>query len=436
MPPRDNAAVLSSLHYHVKHFADTAYKAGVTIESLLPHAETTMRWLPSVEPDQRFFHGWDLKPFTQEWADHFIDFAYASSNLDSTVGFPWCAHGVHSYDELFAQHGSILPTLIYHRLQARMDFMEGEYQAAYTEDPDYAYPPINLIAMGLHDMTRLFIKNEPTKQSKLREGRPRIICNVSALDIFCTRLLATPLMDACIRDWDLPNRCVCTGMGLDDRSIEKIAYKVASLVKSVEARSGGPAVIESSDTKCHDWSTTAAAIYVGHQALLRKFNPPGPCGFSRAFMYEAVAMGRKIYVSPSGDMLEDRLPGKVSSGSLLTGLLNSVIRTMVEHATGVAGFYAMGDDGVGVRPANQPRTPNQLGYTITYADVPPDALFEFCSHLFKRDGSAEPQNPFKSLFRLLLHKPDRELLAQFKYEMRAWPALPQIVAVLEARWLR
>jgi hypothetical protein len=75
-----------------------------------------------------------------------------------------------------------------------------------------------------------------------------------------------------------------------------------------------------------------------------------------------------------------------------------------------------------------------LGLIVEEPDLP-EGVKEFCSTWFYPWGQAVPQTWARSMFRLLAHRPDPDLLQQFYYEMRGHPDRELMVAVVRESWI-
>lgn len=121
---------------------------------------------------------------------------------------------------------------------------------------------------------------------------------------------------------------------------------------------------------------------------------------------------RKVWLLSNNVLYSQETPGMQESGSRLTACRNSKVRVILAYLAGSDWAMAMGDDCV-EQWLSKPFDADaylRLGHEIEVAELPDDVDYEFCSHWFYGDGRVVPLGWAKTLYRLLSHVPDVDLL--------------------------
>lgn len=277
------------------------------------------------------------------------------------------------------------------------DFLKvnGEWRVANV---DLLYAMVNSWFDGTLDEfpLRVFIKREPHKIEKIKEGRLRLIMAVPLpLQVVDQLLFGTQNQ----REVDLFDTIPCApGWGItyggwrmvDSRAIglDRVAwdYSVPYWLLQLELRLRFNLCLNANDL----WKRSAIRRY---QELYH----------------------RPQFQLSSGAIYRQMQSGIVKSGAVNTISTNTHCQLLLHaYASFLSGsddtgyFLAMGDDTL------------QQGYNIAYIDelskivrLKPPVVGEFCSMLFKRGGVVEPLNYGKHLTNLLHQKPEH-LCASFR----------------------
>lgn len=141
----------------------------------------------------------------------------------------------------------------------------------------------------------------------------------------------------------------------------------------------------------------------------------------------------------AGNLFAQTIRGGMKSGEYVTSSSNSRIRVLSSYLIGAAWCIAMGDDSIEDPVEGAAEKYRDLGHLCKFYRVCEDN-FSFCSHLWKKDGSVEPESWARTLFRLLNQigtKAELEShLEQFRYEMRHSPRLADMEELLtELDWI-
>lgn len=274
---------------------------------------------------------------------------------------------------------------------------------------------IDLVEQGYTDAVCVMIKNEPHSLKKMNEGRYRVICLVSIADEIVSRLLNSKQNMAEIEQWaDIPSKA---GIGMTDVQASLFVRNIAQ-----DAESG--------DVKAWDFGVREWMMEDEDRVRVALAGQEFGSLYHRCLACRTYSTCRSLFVLSDGTVLEQLTPGIVKSGRYDTASTNSRIRVMVAAHVGVDDCKAMGDDSVeGPSPDKELRY-RRLGIEYSASEVPPGYV-EFCSHYWELNGcKAIPLNWAKTMFRLLAHAPDLDLLTQFEYEMRHLPELDELLLLL------
>lgn len=331
-------------------------------------------------------------------------------NMDATPGLPWLEFGCGTVESVLVDMPHQLCESVRERMITRLS----------AGSPSWEWvSPWGLVESGFRDPVRVFIKSEPHSEKKLMDDRYRLIMNTSLTDIVCDRIVLETLSRAEVDAWEtIPSK---PGMGLDDRSIEKLLQYVPRNKK-----------VRSSDVKAWDWSLLWWMFKACAEAEVRLHDVALDSELGRAILWSAYLTLLKVWVLRDGRYYEQMFLGAQESGSRPTAMRNSRIRVIMAFLAEALWAMAMGDDDAEVIEGDAVEAYRRFGLTVEYADLPPDVWFEFCSTWFYHDGRAKFQNHAKMFYRLLGREPDRLEWIQFCHELRA---SPEVLAIY-TEWIR
>lgn len=286
------------------------------------------------------------------------------------------------------------------------------------------YTSEELVRDGMCDPFKLFIKDEPHKQTKLREGRTRIIMNMSLVDNMVSRALFAMQNITEINAWNTISSK--PGMGLHDSGLQQLFKTISEATQSLDLAEGD---VSGWDWSVNDWELDAdlemrLALNNGYGTVWEKI--------ARAH-YECIK--NKVVVLSDGSMFAQSSPGILPSGWYNTSSTNSRLRVFSHHLAinledeecFVPGWcMAMGDDSVEQIFPDAINRYASLGKTMKMFNPIVDLDFEFCSTHFMGNWAAAPVNLDKQFMNFLQVVPideldARERLAQFEHELRHSP---------------
>jgi len=270
-----------------------------------------------------------------------------------------------------------------------------------------------LVREGICDPIKTFIKMEPHKISKLRDGKYRIISGVSVVDQIIDRLLFGPQNELEISQWDkTPSK---PGIGLDDEGLRTMAEWFNNCLASGRK-------LLASDISGWDWSVQEWELYCDLRCREKLSNAEGSI-WSHLARCRVFCISRKTFVLPDSSLISQRNPGIQASGWYNTSSTNSRMRVAARAAAyaiycqrhgvqpdmdEVSVCVAMGDDCVeGALDGEVYQILCELGHTVKdIAEFDTLNGVEFCSHRWYADGLARPVNWVKTLFRFAQHPTD------------------------------
>jgi len=367
---------------------------------------------PSVCVDRRFWENdGKLKQFSDEVL---LSFVRETSRLDTSPGFPWIQLGCPTVLSVLERYPTQLCDVVRETLGARLRFSLEEARAM---------TPSELVRAGLRAVVRIFIKQEPHSLKKILSDRLRLIMNSGLSDIVCDRICLEQLASKEVDVWEkIPSKA---GMGLDDDNIKRL-------------RAGIPEGVESTDAKAWDWHVSEWLMRAAADVECKQYGVSVDSHLGHLIHMSVVLTCRKVWLTGTGHLFEQRTPGAQESGSRLTACRNSKMRVLLGHLAGALFVAAMGDDSVEKwrdRVFDPEGNYARMGFEMEVAILPEGVQYEFCSHHFLGDGTAVPLNWAKTLYRLLSHLPDKLLRMQFSYEMRHSPELPRLEKWIDEHWV-
>nr|BBH43043.1 RNA-dependent RNA polymerase [Carrot red leaf virus] len=321
------------------------------------------------------------------WPEFLENFKLAinSLELDAGVGVPFVSYGLRTHRD-WVENPKLLPVL------ARMTF---DRLQKISEVNFSDMTPEELVQNGLCDPIRLFVKGEPHKQSKLDEGRYRLIMSVSLLDQLVARVLFQSQNKLEIALWRaVPSK---PGFGLStDNQIENFVDCLAKQVGETpeEVIANWPKYLIPTDCSGFDWSVSDWLLEDDMEVRNRLTIDCTPL-LKRLRAGWLKCISNSVLCLSDGTLLAQTVPGVQKSGSYNTSSSNSRIRVMAAYHCGASWAMAMGDDALESIDTDLSVYKN-LGFKVEVS-----AQLEFCSHIFKERNLAIPVNINKMLYKLI-----------------------------------
>nr|WNK15285.1 MAG: RNA-dependent RNA polymerase [Polerovirus monocotyledonae 1] len=311
--------------------------------------------------------------------------AVLSLQLEAGVGVPYICYGLPNLRG-WVEDPQLLPViaqLTFNRLQRMLNVSFEEMT------------PEQLVQNDLCDPIRVFVKGEPHKQSKLDEGRYRLIMSVSMIDQLVARVLFQNQNKREIALWRaIPSK---PGFGL---STDEQTTEFVDCLSSVVGREPADLIANWRDlvlpTDCSgfDWSVAQWMLEDDIEVRNRlTINLNEATKRLRNAWLKCI--GNSVLSLSNGMLLAQSLPGIQKSGSYNTSSTNSRIRVMAAYHVGADWAMAMGDDCLESPNSNLSEYKN-LGFKVEASEK-----LEFCSHIFETPKRAIPVNVNKMLYRLI-----------------------------------
>lgn len=321
------------------------------------------------------------------WDDFRIDFleAIKSLQLDAGVGIPMITAGLPTHRG-WVEDPDLLPVL------ARLTFdrlLTMSKASLETRSPE------QLVKENLCDPIRLFVKQEPHKQSKLDEGRYRLIMSVSLIDQLVARVLFQAQNKSEIALWSaIPSK---PGFGLStEDQVESFINVLAGTAgaRPEEICDKWRDLLVPTDCSGFDWSVSDWMLADDMEVRNRlTIDCNELTRHLRAVWLQGIS--NSVLCLSDGTMLSQVKPGVQKSGSYNTSSTNSRIRVMAAYHCGASWAIAMGDDALEA-PDTDLSKYKDLGFKVEVSKE-----LEFCSHIFKSPTLAIPVNANKMLYRLI-----------------------------------
>nr|WIL96165.1 putative RNA-dependent RNA polymerase P1-P2 fusion protein [Carrot polerovirus 2] len=377
-------AELKSLRLQASRWLDRAQCAKTPSDAEREHVinQTVSAYAAAKTPTPSFCLTETLK-----WSDFIEEFKLAilSLELEAGVGVPFVAYGKRTHRD-WVENPQLLPVL------ARMTF---DRLQKISEVNFEAMTPEELVQNGLCDPIRLFVKGEPHKQSKLDEGRYRLIMSVSLLDQLVARVLFQSQNKLEIALWRAVPSKPGFGLSTDDQ-IEDFTNCLAKQVGETadEVIPNWQNFLVPTDCSGFDWSVSdwlleddmevRNRLTINCTPLLRRL---------RAGWLKCIS--NSVLCLSDGTLLAQTVPGVQKSGSYNTSSSNSRIRVMAAYHSGASWAMAMGDDALESVDTDL-SVYKDLGFKVEVSEQ-----LEFCSHIFKERNLAIPVNTNKMLYKLI-----------------------------------
>nr|QRW41683.1 MAG: RNA-dependent RNA polymerase [Geolu virus] len=327
-----------------------------------------------------FATGLSWKPFLEEFK-----MAVSSLELDAGVGVPLIAYGKPTHRG-WVENPDLLPIL------ARMTFIRLQKMLKVNTDNMRAE---DLVKAGLCDPIRVFVKGEPHKQSKLDEGRYRLIMSVSLIDQMVARVLFQQQNKKEIDLWRAIPSKPGFGLSTDDQTVEFLEILSKTVGEDPEnlCKNWRDHLIPT-DCSGFDWSVSDWMLQDEMEVRNRL----------TADCTEMLRQLRKVWLKcisssllhlSDGSLYAQRVPGVQKSGSYNTSSSNSRVRYMAALYCGAEWAVTMGDDALESKSSNLQRY-KELGFKVEVS-----GQLEFCSHIFESPSLAIPVNANKMLYKLI-----------------------------------
>lgn len=160
------------------------------------------------------------------------------------------------------------------------------------------------------DPLKVFVKQEPHKESKLAEGRYRLISGVSLVDTVIDRILFGPMMRRILSPANVLRTPCAVGWAPNRGGWRYLATYY---------RDGF-----SIDRKAWDWTVCEWLVVIWEQ-FLKNLHPDHPAWWAGLVTKRFTSLFyTAVFSFPDGQLVQQASPGIMKSGCLLTLLLNSV----------------------------------------------------------------------------------------------------------------
>ncbi|DAZ87470.1 TPA_asm: P1-P2 fusion protein [Cardamom polerovirus] len=311
--------------------------------------------------------------------------AVMSLQMDAGVGVPLISYGIPTHRG-WIDDATLLPVLT----QLTFDRLQKMSKASFGE-----MTPEQLVQEGLCDPIRLFVKGEPHKQSKLDEGRYRLIMSVSLIDQLVARVLFQSQNKMEIALWRAIPSKPGFGLSTDEQTrqfVENLSEEVG--VPPAELVNNWRNLVIPTDCSGFDWS-------VAHWMLQDDMEVRNRLTIANTELTKRLrscwlkCIANSVLCLSDGTLLAQTTPGVQKSGSYNTSSTNSRIRVMAAYHCGADWAMAMGDDAL-ESPNSNLNFYSDLGFKVEVSEK-----LEFCSHIFETPELAIPVNVNKMLYKLI-----------------------------------
>jgi hypothetical protein len=311
-------------------------------------------------------------------------------------------------------------------------------------DKIFSMTPLELLENNICSPIRLFIKDEPHKDTKAADGKWRLISGVSVDDQIIDRMLYGLQNNKEILNWE--KCCSKPGIGLDDEGMITMATKF----KEMLWESG---TIQSTDVSNWDWSVQGWELEADQECR----RALAGCEIGKAWDFlskvRTHCINRKVFCLPNGTLVAQKCDGIQASGWYNTSSTNSRMRVLVRIVALIIDaerrnvefdpflameIVAMGDDCVEAHLSDSClKIMKELGHDIkSCSEYKELEDISFCSQQWTADGLAYPENPEKTLFRFFSHSPTSDQypdwLLQLRRELRNHPDVERYVGIASA----
>lgn len=339
-----------------------------------------------------------------EW-DRAIDNMKQYIKPDASPGVPFNQMGLRN-DQVLKGMGKDFNDLVLDRIETRLRYgMEGIEKMTRKER----------IEKGICDPVRVFVKDEPHKSAKVKEGRVRLIMSVSLADKMIEMLLSRHLHKLEVANWrEIPSK---PGIGFTRDDNWSVYDEVINHGNMAYA-----------DVSGWDWSVKPWMMKVSAKAKIDLCDNPSAT-WIRLIECDPVIESESIYQFSDGTLVAPNFKGIVNSGKYKTSRDNSYMRVFLAELVGARKVIAAGDDTVESFVEHAVERYRKYGFVIKDYQRVEDG-FEFCSRWYQHEGSY-PLNAAKMLMNLLHFKCESAferdmLLMQFVDNLQDHPDFPAL----------
>lgn len=332
-----------------------------------------------------------------------IEWVISNSSIprQSSPGYPYAYEFATTEDALYGAYGVIV--------NDALSILEAWRDANNLEIRKLT--PVQLFQRGLVRMGRIFIKQEPHSEKKMREGRYRIIVSVNLALQIAERVLYYDQNQAEIANWDLIG--AKPGLSTTDEGNAKLYYQVDEFRRRTGRK------VDSDDVYCWDFSVPGWGFDLATEVNLNLMSARGT-PWENLIRNADYCNTMLPYMLSDGRIYQQMRPGIMRSGRFTTASINSKVREALAILTkrdDSPNFnISMGDDHVGDQA---PRDYERFGFKITDEEISSvGEPFSFCSHYYMGGAIAVPQQWGRTLYRLLSREFDEVEYMQWRYEMR------------------
>lgn len=373
-------------------------------------------------------------------------------SLDTGPGFPYC-YFYNSKRDVVTKEPDNLISCVLGRLKLY-------HQVDYLDLMSLNPTPIELVLWGLHDFVRVFVKNEPTKTTKIGI-RERIINSVSLIQLLTEMYL--------FHSVDLPKKTRwyegpgCVGIGFTDPMASLFASKILEEIPT----SYDPfnSTLVTTDVKSMDYSQSEQVINLSVFQKIATNRAQGTAFANMSFI-NSLVLARPSYVLSNGEIFSQLLPGGRRSGEYDTSFGNTTSRSslifLAARKFGKVSIYsnsdpkilnssgnmskhvilqplqrAQGDDAINQQFCSNEDLSSffaEFGMVLTGFELGSPDDFLFCSQRWV-DGKCIPLNIIKQMYNLLSNKYyDEDKLKQYIFEHHNDPQLSRQLDIFIKSW--
>jgi hypothetical protein len=333
---------------------------------------------------------------------------------DTTPGLPLSALKA-TKGELIKSHHDLIVKVALRRLNMlnSLDF-----------NPDLT--EMEMFTLGLLDVSRVFVKNEPHPIAKLISQRFRLIVSVSIVDELICRLI----FGKRITTYAMSTHMLVSqpGAGYDtDEQAHVFWQRLKPLVSK----------LKESDVSAFDFSLQPWMFEETHKLDLLLTSYPTGCSrdtscYGRISTNYVTTSTKTLLSTSDGRVYTLEHPGIQLTGKYWTAWKNSQIRELLIYCVGGTWGQTYGDDSVEDSPGDLIAKYLEIGIRVTDVRNCSDTnTVNFCSMEFG-DGIHRRTNVAKPLFNLI-HKPNLMVadIKAFMEDFRHNPEIPELIWALQ-----
>jgi hypothetical protein len=341
--------------------------------------------------------------------------------MDSSPGIPYSRLGRTNKDVL--EDGSSRGVVVGAIVERLRLFMRTDAQVVRNLTAE------EKVQQGFCDPVKIFIKQEPHKVQKIKDGKWRIISNVSIVDQVIERILYRAQNKLEISRWTTtPSK---PGMGLHDEGLEQLYSEVQAQIRAGFRVAG-------SDISGWDWAVVGWMLFWDAEARCVLAGAGCDSLFWKLTYARTSCLALKVFQLSDGQLWAQTVEGVQASGSYNTSSTNSRIRVMMSWLLNVVWTIAMGDDNLEtVLDSGEVPEYDSLGLPLKEYVISEDGTFEFCSMIFPASRKAYPVRPERLLYRYLsnslsVRNERHELRAQLAMELRHSPRKDEFLNLVDS----